>query len=296
VKTFGIYKNIPQTVFVLSEMASKQTGNTIVNLNNSTISQPGNYYPNWKETDRIDFTRLEKGLLLFIYVYQTSESVLATEMLFWDHQLCVDMITTGKCSKSSNECRREHQTSYRQTNLCPKWYTDNRCTFGDKCEDSHRFEGIPNEHRYIRTENDANIFKLIRFIRNFAGHYNEYVIHDQQELYKDILLVMVHLVHALSRKNSGSIEHINLFLEKNAMNQMITEENLLSELEKPFNVPKVFFDRHINYSAAWYRPTANRHDIDFNQLSPAFVTYFNRIFVEYYQGRLKSRGAKPAWS
>jgi hypothetical protein len=80
---------------------------------------------------------------------------------------------------------------------------------------------------------------------------------------------MMHLVHALSCQNSGSIGHINLFLEKNAMNQMITEENLLSELEKLFNVPKVFFDRHINYIAAWYRPTANRRDIDFNQLSPA---------------------------
>ena len=49
----------------------------------------------------------------------------------------------------------EHQTSYRQTNLCPQWYANDRCTFGEKCEDSHRLEGVPNEHRYIRTETDA---------------------------------------------------------------------------------------------------------------------------------------------
>ncbi|CAF2743461.1 unnamed protein product [Rotaria sp. Silwood2] len=275
---------------------SKKTGNTILNPSNSTSSQTANYYFNWKETDRIDFTCLEKGLLLFIYIYETSESALATEMLFWDHQLCVDMITTGKCSKSSNQCRREHQTSYRQTNLCPQWYANNRCTFGEKCEDSHRLEGVPNENRYIRTETDADVFKLLRFIRNFAGHYIESVIHDQQELNKDVLVVMVHLVHALSRKNAESIEHLNLFLETSAMNQMITKENLLSELDKSFSVPAIFFDLRLNYSAAWYRPTGNKRDVNFNQLSPAFVTYFNRIFVEYYQGRLKSRGAKPAWS
>ncbi|CAF1128432.1 unnamed protein product [Rotaria sordida] len=157
-------------------------------------------------------------------------------------------------------------------------------------------EGVPNEHRYIRTETDANVFKLLRFIRNFAGHYIESVIHDQQELYKNVLVVMVHLVHALSRKNAGSIEHLNLFLEKSAVNQMITEENLLPELDKPFSVPAIFFDRRLNYSAAWYRPTGNKRDLKFNQLSQAFVTYFNRIFVEYYQGRLRSRGAKSAWS
>jgi hypothetical protein len=54
------------------------------------------------------------------------------------------------------------------------------------------------------------------------------------------------------------------------MNQMITKENLLFELENPFNVPKVFFNRHINYSAAWYRPTTNRRDIDFNPLLPTW--------------------------
>lgn len=282
-------------MFVLNQMASKQTGNMILNHSNSTSSQTVNYYINSKETDRIDFTCLEKGLLLFIYVYETSTSALATEMLLWDHQLCVNMITTGKCSESSNQCHYEHQTSYRQIDLCPKWYANNRCTFGEKCEDSHRLEGVPNEHRYIRTETDADIFKLLRFIRNFAGHYIESVIHDQQELYKDILVVMMHLVHALSRKNSGSIEHLNLFLEKSAMNQMVTENNLLSELDKPFGVPEIFFDHRLNYIAAWYRPTGNKRDVNFNQLSPTFVTYFNRIFVEYYQGRLKSRGAKPAW-
>jgi len=296
VETFHIYTNILQSVFVLSPMASKKMGDIIINSSNSISSETSKYYTNGKETNGIDFSCLEKGLLLFIYVYGASESVLATEMLFWDHRFCVDMITTGKCSKPSNQCHFEHQTSYRQTDLCPKWYTNSRCTFGEKCEDSHRLEGVPNENRYIRTETDAHVFTLLRFIRDFAVHYIESANLNQQELYKDVLVVMVHLVHALSRKNPGSIEHLHLFLEKSAMHQMIPKENFLSELEKPFSVPQVFLDLHLNYSAAWYRPTGNKRDVNFNALSPALVTYFNRIFVEYYLGRLKSRGAKPAWS
>ncbi|CAM4844340.1 unnamed protein product [Rotaria magnacalcarata] len=273
----------------------EQTGAIALNPSNATSSRTADYYHDQKETDRINFARLEKGLLLFIYVYETSKSTLATEMLFWDHRICVHVITTGKCSKSSDQCRSEHQSSYRQTNLCPYWYINNRCTFGSKCQNSHRLEAVPNEHRYIRTETEGDVFKLLRFIRNFAGHYIDSMIADQQQLYKDILIVMVHLVHVLSRKNARSVEHLHLFLEKTTINQMISEENLLSELEKPFSVPEVFFDLRLNYSATWYRPTGNKRDVNFNQLSPGFVTYFNRIFLDYYQGRLKSRGAKPAW-
>ncbi|CAF3407106.1 unnamed protein product [Rotaria socialis] len=197
--------------------------------------------------------------------------------------------------QASNLGRKDHQTSYRQTNLCPKWYINSRCTFGEKCEDSHRLEGVPNENRYICTETDAHVFKLLRFIRDFAVYYIESANHNRQELFKDVLVVMVHLVDALSRKSPGSIEHLHLFLEERAMHQMITKENFLSELDKPFSVPQVFFDLHLNYNTAWYRPTGNKRDVNFNALSPKFVAYFNRIFVEYYQGRLKSRGAKPAW-
>ncbi|UJR12171.1 hypothetical protein I4U23_016348 [Adineta vaga] len=278
------------------DQLTEKTGAMALNHTNATSSQTAHYYIDRKESDTISFARLEKGLLLFINVYETSKSTLATEMLFWDHRLCANVIITGTCSKPSDQCRSEHQTSYRQMNLCPHWYINNRCTLGTKCRNSHQLEAIPNEHRNIRTETESDVFKLIRFIRNFAGHYNETVIDDRQELYKDILVIMVHLVHALSRKNPQSIKHLHLFLEKTTINQMIAEEDLLRELEKPFSVPEVFFDLRLNYSANWYRPTGNKRDVDFNQLSSRFVAYFNRIFVDYYQGRLKSRGAKAAWS
>ena len=103
-------------------------------------------------------------------------------------------------------------------------------------------ERVPNENRYIGTETNADVFKLLRFIRNFAVHY--------MELYKDVLIVMVHLVDALSRENPGSIEHLHLFLEKSALNQITRKKNLLSELDKPFSVPVIFFDLYLNYSAA----------------------------------------------
>ena len=197
-----------------TDALAEQTGAMTLNSKNASNSQTGDYYLNRSEAEKINFARLEKGLLLFIYVYETSKSALAAEMLFWDHRICVNVITTGKCSKSHDQCRSEHQNSYRQTNLCPQWYINNRCTFGDRCRSSHRLEGVPSDHRYIHTEIDADVFKLLRFVRNFAGHYVESLIDDRQELYKDVLVVMIHLVHALSRRNDRSIEHLNLFLEK----------------------------------------------------------------------------------
>ncbi|CAF0926596.1 unnamed protein product [Rotaria sp. Silwood1] len=276
----------------------KKTAGLSLNENVSTSTQTANFYATRNETDKINFARLEKGLLLFIYIYETAKEKLAIEMALWDHRLCFYMIKDGKCTKPSGECYYEHQSTYRQTNLCSFWYINNTCQFGSKCKNSHNFEEILKYHRIIRTEIEMNIYNLIRFIRNFAGHYIDSAIkdsNDQQELYKDVIIIMVHLVHILSPKQQNSIEHLNLFLETTTINQLIPGDDLLVELEKPYDVSHIFFDLHMNFNTHWYRRNANKQRIDFNQLSLEFISFFNNIFIEYYEGRLKSRGAKAPW-
>jgi hypothetical protein len=272
----------------------KKTSDLTLNQNVIMTSQAANFYPTRK--DKINFARLEKGLLLFIYIYETAKTTLSSEISLWDHRLCFYMIKDGKCTKSSEQCHHEHKTTYRQTNLCPFWYINNSCTFGTKCKNSHQFQDVSKYHRFICTDNEVNVYKLIRFIRNFAGHYIDSVINDQndqQDLYKIIL--MIHLVHVLSLKQSNSIEHLNLFLEATTINQLIPENDLLIELEKPYEIPQIFFDFTMNFNTYWYRHDENKQCIDFNQLSPEFITFFSNIFTEYYEGRLKSRGSKAPW-
>jgi hypothetical protein len=274
----------------------KKTNDLTLDQNVMPSIQTANFYPIRK--DKINFARLEKGLLVFIYIYETAKNTLSSEMALWDHRLCFYMIKDGKCSKSSEQCHHEHQTTYRQSNLCSFWYINNACTYGSKCKNSHHFQEVSKYHRFICTENEVNVYKLIRFIRNFAGHYRDSVItdqNDQQDLYKNIIIVMIHLVHFLSPKQLNSIEHLNLFLEATTINQLIPEKELLIELEKPYDIPEIFFDLTMNFNNYWYQHNGNKQCVDFNRLSSEFIAFFNNIYIEYYEGRLKSRGAKAPW-
>lgn len=284
-------------------MASKKpnTNAVVKKMINLTINENSteaiNFYPTRK--DKINFARLEKGLLLFIYIYETAKNTLSSEMALWDHRLCFYMIKDGKCTKSTEQCYHQHQTTYRQANLCSYWYINNTCTFGSKCKHSHSFDDVSKYHSYLRTENEVNVYKLIRFIRNFSGHYIDSVIsdqNDQQDLYKNLIILMTHLVHILSLKKSNSIEHLNLFLEATTINQLIQEKDLLIELEKSYDIPQIFFDLNMNFNTYWYRHDGNKQSLDFNQLSSEFIQFFNKIFTEYFEGRLKSRGAKAPWN
>jgi hypothetical protein len=285
-------------------MASKKPNvkNLIKKTTDLTLDEnigTANFYASRKGTDKINFARLEKGLLLFIYIYETAKTTFSSEMALWDHRVCFNMIKDGKCTKSSEQCHHEHQTNYRQTNLCPYWYINNACKFDGKCKNAHSFQEVSKYHRFIGTEIEVHVYKLIRFIRNFAGHYIDSMItdqNDQQDLYKTIIIVMVHLVHILSPKLSNSIEHLNLFLEATTINQLISEKDLLIELEKPYEIPEIFFDLKMDFNTYWYRHNSNTQRVDFKQLSPEFIAFFNNIFKGYYEGRLKSRGAKPAWN
>lgn len=280
------------------EDVTKKIASLSLNDDANTHTQSTTFYVTRKDTDKINFARLEKGLLLFIYIYETSKGQLRSEVALWDHTVCVNIIKDGQCTKLSSGCFREHNTNYRQQNICPYWYINNSCKFGSNCKLAHSFEDIGKYHRFIRTEPDVHVFQLIRFIRNFAGHFIDSAITDsnvQQDLYKDIIVVMVHLVHILSPKQPNSIEHLSLFLEATTINQLIAGEDLLVALEKPYEVPEVFFDLNMNFNTYWYQRNRPIRCINFNQLSFDFIAFFNTILRTYYEGRLKSRGAKAPW-
>ncbi|CAF0760015.1 unnamed protein product [Adineta ricciae] len=254
-----------------------------------------NFYEGRSNKAKVNFARLEKGLLLFIYIYETAKNTLASEIALWDHRLCYYMIRDGKCTKTSDQCHREHQTNYRQANLCSSWYKTRTCSFNSKCKHSHQFEETAKYHSYIRTSTEMSVYQLIRFIRNFAGHFIDSVITDEQNLYKEVIVAMVHIVHYLSPKAPDSVEHLDLFLEATTINQLIAEQELLAKLDKSYEIPEVFFDLNMNFNTNWYQFNANKRCIDFQHLSNEFIEFFNQIFVNYFTGRLRSRGAQAPW-
>lgn len=282
-------------------MASKKTQTDVITkkLTDLTLNQntqADNFYPNRKS--QINFARLEKGLLLFIYIYESAKTTLSSEMALWDRNLCYYMIKDGTCTKSSGQCYHGHQTTYRQANLCSYWYIGDSCKNGSKCKLSHQFEDVAKYHRYLRTETEMNVYKLIRFVRNFAGHFLDSEIknaNDQQDLYKNIVVSMTYLVHTLSPKHRNSIEHLNVFLDGTTINQLIEDKDLLGELEKPCDIPEVFFDLRMNFNTHWYHLGARKQSVDFHQLSPEFLRLFSDHFRGYFQGRIKSRGVKAPW-
>ena len=264
----------------------------------TNVCQVIHYYETRQGSKKVNFARLEKGLLLFIYVHETTKTSLHPELALWDHRLCIHIIKEGQCSKQRDQCRRIHETSYRQPDICSFWY-NSTCTYERKCRYVHEFTNISNHYQYIMNNTDHIVCKLIRFVRNFAGHYNDTAIKDDddlQELHKEIVIVMVHLVHHLSPKRTDSIDHLNLFLEATTIKQLISQDRLLELLEKPYSVPEVFLECVISYNTHWYQRECKRRTIDFTQLSSPFVKYFNDVFIEFYKGRLKSRGAVAAWT
>ena len=278
-----------------SDDLTKQLNALALGPDDETWTEMNDYYANRKEKDKVNFARLEKGLLLFIYVYETSKQTLASEMALWNHRVCLSLIKEGQCAKPAGQCFTDHQATYRQANLCPYWYINDGCTYGAKCRFSHQLENISKHHRYMLTQNDWTVFQLLRFVRNFTGHYIESAINDQQDLHKHMVVIMVHLVHVFSSKRAQSVDHLNLFLEKMTIDQLPSAATLLEKLEQPLRVPEVFLNFRMDFNETWFRASGPTRVVDFNGLSTEFVAFFNRIFKAYYQGRLKSRGAKQAW-
>jgi hypothetical protein len=282
----------------MNALLEKIAGMTLKQDTTTNISQASDYYEKRQGAKKVNFARLEKGLLLFIYLHETTKSTLSSELALWNRRLCIRVIKDGSCSKPRDQCRREHETLYRQSNICSFWYTHS-CTYDNTCRFPHEFLALSQYHHYILTNTDSIVCKLIRFVRNFAGHYIDSAIKDEndlQELNKEMVVLMVHLVHALSPQRSTSIDHLNLFLEATTIKQLIPLDSLLIELEKPYDVPEVFFESTVNFTTHWYQHGINKRSVDFSQISSEFKTYFNGVLIGFYEGRLKSRGASAAWA
>ncbi|UJR32838.1 hypothetical protein I4U23_020300 [Adineta vaga] len=283
------------TMDVLSEQIA---GITLEQDSTDNSSEASDYYETRRTSKNVNFARLEKGLLLFIYIHETTKDTLHLETTLWDRRACINVIKDGNCSKSREQCHREHEVLYRQPKICLFWYTQS-CKHQTNCRYSHYFDALSQYHHYIFTTTDNMICKLIRFVRNFAGHYIDSAIKDTddvQELHKEIVVLMVHLVHGLSRKRTDSIDHLNLFLEATTIKQLVSQDNLLKELEKSYKIPDVFFQSNVNFTTHWYKHGCSKRLIDFKQISPEFQTYFNNVFIGFYEGRLRSRGAPIAWN
>lgn len=257
----------------------------------------GMLYRNRPRNNPITFARLEKGLLLFLDIYEQSRTQLASEIALWDHQVCYDLIQDQQCL--CNGCPRVHETKYRQKDLCPFWYRNSCKYIASQCRHIHHFEEVPGYHNYIRTEADADVYRLIRFIRIAVAHCFDLKIEDEddrQDLYRQMVLIMVYLVHFLyTPSQENTTNHLDVFLAKTTMNQLIPQEDLVFDLQKPCDIPDKFFERKIDFKTAWYQRDGSTRRIEFNKLSAEFVEYFTYIMSKYYLRRLKERKTPAPW-
>ena len=276
------------------------TGEADGSVQQVTYIKAGDLYATRTTRYPITFARLEKGLLLFLHVYEQSAAQLETEMNLWDHKVCYYQIRDGKCL-SENTCTHGHETKFRQEHLCQLWYiTKKRECDGSKCEDDHRFSEISLFHTHICTETDADAYKLIRFIRNAVAHFFDWMIVDtnhQQNLYMQMIFIMIYLVHFLSGtpKEEDSTTNLDVFLGKKTINQLIPREDLLAKLKNPCFIPEVFFKNYIDFNIDWYKSDGPTKCLDFNKLSNGFLEHFDYIFKKYYQRRLEPRGSESPW-
>ena len=224
------------------------------------------------ERAELNWMKLEKGLLLFTYLYGSSKARLATDVCLWENEKKLLKKDLGSAEYSNIESVYSPKAA--EANLSKEW---------------------AHASQYIRTQTDYDVYRLIRFVRNFGLFYFDPVIRHRSALFKDILLTMIHLVHHLSPKRPRSVEHIYLFLGKRTIQPWMSKKELLEQFIKPLDVPDVFFNRQVDFQTGWYTFRARRTKIDFNGLSSDFIQYFNRVFVRYYEGRLKSCRMKNPW-
>jgi hypothetical protein len=168
-----------------------------------------------------------------------------------------------------------------------------------ECRNLHQLEEVPGYHHYIRTETDANAYRLIRFIRNAVAHCFDLEIEnddDRQDLYKQIVVIMVYLVHFLFTQPEQETKHLEILLEKNTIKQLILPEDLLIDLKKPCDIPEILFNRKIDFNTTWYQRHGTTRRIDFNNLSHEFIEYFTYILTKYFHRRLDERKTPVPWS
>jgi hypothetical protein len=75
--------------------------------NTTTIQSSDYYYETRQGSKKVNFVRLEKGLLLFIYIHETKKSILHSEIALWDYRSCLYLIKDVHYSKSTRSISSE---------------------------------------------------------------------------------------------------------------------------------------------------------------------------------------------
>lgn len=273
------------------------TGQLNETFENMHLSSIRDYFREEKQTGDINFARLEKGLQVFIFIFESIKETCSNEAVLWNHKVCFHLISKGRCSKTKGECHFNHDSSFRQLNLCRTWYCLNNCPNGRKCQYEHTIIHAEKILTYLRTETDAHVYALIRFVRNFCAHYLDTPINKKWRtiLYQYVIVVMATLVHRFSPQRTNSIEHLNLFLEKTTINYLVEHEQLLLLFTKPISVPNIFLNSYVSFKESWFDPTSKHESVFFEKVSTSFIELVKQEFLDYFLGRLKGRGAKAAW-
>ncbi|CAF1061403.1 unnamed protein product [Adineta steineri] len=84
----------------------------------------------YKSNAEANYINLEKGLLLFVYLHESSNSTLKSNVHIYnklcDGQICYHTIVSNGFH-DPYYCAYDHSEAYHQQNLCKEWYTWN-CT------------------------------------------------------------------------------------------------------------------------------------------------------------------------
>ncbi len=111
------------------------------------------------------------------------------------------------------------------------------------------------------------------------------IMNIEQHIDKQIfILIGLSIIHV------NSIRSVKILTILFVQKMRLMDINLFEISQDIISIPMMSFNTY------WYRYDAKKQSLNFNRLSSEFLTFFNNIFREYYEGRLKSRGAKIAWN
>ncbi|CAF1656251.1 unnamed protein product, partial [Adineta ricciae] len=223
---------------------------------------------------KISYMHLEKGLLLFVYLHETSSILKANARIYkklWTGQICYHSIVPNNFH-DPYFCSFDHSEAYKQPNLCRNWYTRS-CT-QMSCENQHYFIPTKAKH-YMNNETDLAVWDLMRFIRQFFRHFKQSVIdkEDLEILYREIILIMVCLINCAYQ----NIDRLALFLPQSIVNQM--NRNFQQELleDSTCHIPKIFLTpENIKFNSRWYTQLTHRVGVNFYKISPELIKYLSR--------------------
>ena len=286
-------------------MSSSSSDDEIDDLTNQTANiqmkddNSKDYTDFYKQAIKVGYARLEKGLLLFIYLHESSNATRVLDKRR-NRELCYFTLTNKNCPKkgtSKKSCKLDHIEAYRQPNICKNWYQRRHCSLKQDCDFEHHFRET-DDFIYLYNRTDVIVWNLIRFIRNFAGHFIPSFVDMKniQSLYQEIIIIMVHIISCATH----DIDKIILFLLIVTIKQFKPDFLKTLAEETSYKIPDFCLNSNsIDFKSNWYddwltksKTTPNYTKINFTDISDKYRCSLAKQFQQYYEERLKNRGAK----